>query len=205
MVEVIDTYKTIEAPAEGIYKEKGSKFIAKAFPVRTEEQVKTIIDEIKEEFYDARHHCYAYILGPKGDKWRANDDGEPSGTAGKPIHGQLLSFNLTNVLVVVIRYFGGTKLGVSGLINAYKTAAHDALANAKIITRTVDAIYRITFGYATMNEVMRLAKDLNLQLIEQHFDNTCFIKVRIRRSMENEFLSRCSKIEGLIADFEYED
>jgi len=205
MVEVIDTYKTIEAPAEGIYKEKGSKFIAKAFPVRTEEQVKTIIDEIKEEFYDARHHCYAYILGPKGDKWRANDDGEPSGTAGKPIHGQLLSFNLTNVLVVVIRYFGGTKLGVSGLINAYKTAAHDALTNAKIITRTVDAIYRITFGYATMNEVMRLAKDLNLQLIEQHFDNTCFIKVRIRRSMENEFLSRCSKIEGLIADFEYED
>jgi uncharacterized YigZ family protein len=205
MVEVFDTYKTIESPAEGIYKEKGSKFIAKAFPVRTEGQVKAIVDQLKEEFYDARHHCYAYILGTKGDKWRANDDGEPSGTAGKPIHGQLLSFNLTNVLVVVIRYFGGTKLGVSGLINAYKTATHDALANAKIITRTVDAIYRITFGYATMNEVMRLAKDLNLQLIDQHFDNTCFIKVRIRRSMENEFLSRCSKIEGLIADFEFED
>jgi len=205
MVEVTDTYKTIEAPSEGIYKEKGSKFLAKAYPVRTEEQVKAIVEQLKEEFYDARHHCYAYILGPKGDKWRANDDGEPSGTAGKPIYGQLLSFNLTNVLVVVIRYFGGTKLGVSGLINAYKTATHDALANAKIITRTVDAIYRVTFGYTMMNEVMRLVKDLYLQLVEQQFDNTCFIRVRIRRSLEGEFLSRCSKIEGLIADFEYED
>ncbi|HDP75787.1 MAG TPA: YigZ family protein [Bacteroidales bacterium] len=205
MVEVFDTYKTIEAPAEGIYKEKGSKFIAKAFPVKTEEQVKSIIDQVKEEYYDARHHCYAYILGPKGDKWRANDDGEPSGTAGKPIHGQLLSFNLTNVLVVVIRYFGGKKLGVSGLINAYKTAAHDALANAKIFTRTVDAIYRVTFGYTMINKAMRLVKDLNLQIVAQQFDNTCFIRVRIRRSMENEFLSKCSKIEGLIADFEYED
>jgi len=205
MVEVADTYKTIESPAEGIYKEKGSKFIAKAYPVRTEEQVKAIVEQLKEEYYDARHHCYAYILGPKGDKWRANDDGEPSGTAGKPIHGQLLSFNLTNVLVVVIRYFGGTKLGVSGLINAYKTATHDALNNAKIITRTVDAIYSVTFGYTMMNEVMRLAKDLNLQLLEQQFDNTCIIRVRIRRSLEGEFLSRCSKIEGLIADFEFED
>ncbi|MBC7125190.1 MAG: YigZ family protein, partial [Bacteroidales bacterium] len=137
--------------------------------------------------------------------WRANDDGEPSGTACKPIHGQLLSFNLTNVLVVVIRYFGGTKLGVSGLINAYKTATHDALTNAEIITRTVDAIYSVTFGYTMMNDVMRLAKDLNLQLLEQQFDNTCIIRVRIRRSLEGEFLSRCSKIEGLIADFEFED
>lgn len=205
MTEGQDTYKTIESPSEGIYKEKGSKFIAKAYPVKTEEQVKSIIEQLREEYYDARHHCYAYILGAKGEKWRANDDGEPSGTAGKPIHGQLLSFNLTNVLVVVIRYFGGTKLGVSGLINAYKTAAHDALSNAKIITRTVDVIYKVTFGYATMNEVMRLVKDLNLYLIDQHFDNTCFIKVRIRRSLENEFLSKCSKIESVTTDFEYED
>lgn len=205
MVEITDTYRTIEAPAEGIYKEKGSKFIAKAYPVRTEEQVKAILEQLREEFYDARHHCYAYIIGAHGNKWRANDDGEPSGTAGKPIHGQLLSFGLTNVLVVVIRYFGGTKLGVSGLINAYKTSTHDALSNAKIITRTADAIYRVTFGYTMMNEVMRLAKEHNLQFIEQHFDNTCFIKVRVRRSMECEFLSKCSKIEGLIADFEYED
>lgn len=205
MTEGHDTYKTIEAPAEGIYKEKGSKFIAKAYPVKTEEQIKSIIEQLKGEYYDARHHCYAYILGAKGKKWRANDDGEPSGTAGKPIHGQLLSFNLTNTLVVVIRYFGGTKLGVPGLINAYKTAAHDALSNAKIITRTVDAIYKVTFDYATMNEVMRLAKDLNLHLIDQRFDNTCFIRVRIRRSLENEFLSKCSKIESVTADFEYED
>lgn len=205
MVEVTDTYQTIESASEGIYKEKGSKFIAKAFPVRTEEQVKKILEQVKEEFYDARHHCYAYILGPKGDRWRANDDGEPSGTAGKPIHGQLLSFNLTNVLVVVIRYFGGTKLGVSGLINAYKSATFDALSHARVVTRTVDAIYRLTFGYAMMNEVMRMGKDLNLQFIEQKFDNTCYVKVRVRRSFEAEFLSRCSKIEGLMADFEYED
>lgn len=205
MTEAQDTYKTIEAPSEGIYKEKGSKFIAKAYPVKTEEQVKSIIEQLREEYYDARHHCYAYILGAKGEKWRANDDGEPSGTAGKPIHGQLLSFNLTNTLVVVIRYFGGTKLGVSGLINAYKTAAHDALSNARIITRTVDAIYKVTFGYATMNEVMRLVKDLNLHLMDQQFDNTCFIRVRVRRSLENEFLSKCSKIESVTADFEYED
>jgi len=205
MVEIIDTYQTIEAPAEGIYKEKGSKFIAKAYPVKSDEQVKVILEQVKEDFHDARHHCYAYILGPTGNRWRANDDGEPSGTAGKPIHGQLLSFNLTNILVVVIRYFGGTKLGVSGLINAYKTATHDALSNAKIITRTVDAIYKVTFSYSMMNEAMRLVKELNLQIVEQHFDNTCTIKLRVRRSIESEFLSRCSKIEGLLADFEYED
>ena len=205
MVEVIDTYQTIEAPAEGMYKEKGSKFIAKAYPVKSDEQVKEILEQIKDDFHDARHHCYAYILGPTGNRWRANDDGEPSGTAGKPIHGQLLSFNLTNTLVVVIRYFGGTRLGVSGLINAYKTATHDALSNARIITRTVDAIYTVTFGYAMMNEAMRLVKELNLQIVEQHFDNTCTVKLRVRRSLESEFLSRCSKIEGLLANFEYED
>jgi uncharacterized YigZ family protein len=205
MVEVIDTYQTIEAPAEGMYKEKGSKFIAKAYPVKSDEQVKEILEQVKDDFHDARHHCYAYILGPTGNRWRANDDGEPSGTAGKPIHGQLLSFNLTNTLVVVIRYFGGTRLGVSGLINAYKTATHDALSNARIITRTVDAIYKVTFGYAMMNEAMRLVKELNLQIVEQHFDNTCAVKLRVRRSLESEFLSRCSKIEGLLADFEYED
>lgn len=205
MVEVTYTYQTIESASEGIYKEKGSKFIAKAFPVRTEEQVKEILDRLREVYYDARHHCYAYIIGPQANKWRANDDGEPSGTAGKPIHGQLLSFNLTNVLVVVIRYFGGTKLGVSGLINAYKSATFDALSHARIVTRTVDAIYKLTFGYAMMNEVMRLVKDLNLQFLEQQFDNTCYVKVRVRRSLEAEFLSRCSKIEGLMAVFEFED
>lgn len=205
MVEVIDTYQTIEAPAEGMYKEKGSKFIAKAYPVKSDEQVKEILEQVKDDFHDARHHCYAYILGPTGNRWRANDDGEPSGTAGKPIHGQLLSFNLTNTLIVVIRYFGGIRLGVSGLINAYKTATHDALSNARIITRTVDAIYKVTFGYAMMNEAMRLVKELNLQIVEQHFDNTCTVKLRVRRSLESEFLSRCSKIEGLLANFEYED
>ncbi|QKG80363.1 IMPACT family protein [Tenuifilum thalassicum] len=205
MAEVADTYKTIEEPSEGIYKEKGSKFIAKAYPVRTEEEVKAILTKLREEYYDARHHCYAYILGAKKESWRANDDGEPSGTAGKPIHGQLLSFDVTNVLVVVIRYFGGTKLGVSGLINAYKTATQDALSNAKIITKTVDTIYKLTFGYVTMNDVMKLIKELNLEFIDQHFDNTCFIRLRVRKSLESEFTSRCSKIDGLVADFEYDD
>lgn len=205
MEALTDTYKTIEAQSEGLYKEKGSKFIAKAFPVRAEEQVKEILEMLRAEFYDARHHCYAYIIGHQGNRWRANDDGEPSGTAGRPIYGQLLSFGVTNVLVVVIRYFGGTKLGVSGLINAYKLATYDALSNAKIITKTVDAIYKLTFGYEMMNEVMKLAKDLNLQFMEQQFNNTCFIRVRVRRSIESEFISRCMKVEGLLADFEYED
>ena len=130
-----DTYRTIEGTSTGIYREKGSKFIAIARPVCTEDEIKSIVEDLRKEYYDARHHCYAYILGAKGEKWRVNDDGEPSGTAGKPIHGQLLSFNVTNVLVVVVRYFGGTKLGVSGLINAYKSATQDALQNATVITK----------------------------------------------------------------------
>ncbi len=195
-----DTYRTLERPSNGIYREKGSKFIAIAQPVRTEEEVKGIVDALRKEYYDARHHCYAYTLGAKADKWRVNDDGEPSGTAGKPIHGQLLSLNITNVLVVVIRYFGGTKLGVSGLINAYKSATQDALQNASIIVKTVDDIFKVRFSYLAMNDVMRIVKELGIEIIEQHFDNSCSIDVSIRKGLSEEFVSRIEKIESVNVD-----
>ncbi len=196
-----DTYRTIEGTSTGIYREKGSKFIAIARPVYTEDEIKVIVEDLRKEYYDARHHCYAYILGAKGEKWRVNDDGEPSGTAGKPIHGQLLSFNVTNVLVVVVRYFGGTKLGVSGLINAYKSATQDALQNAKIITKTVDDIFIINFSYLVMNDIMRIIKDLNIDINEQQFDNSCRIKVTIRKSLADEFISRVEKIESVNLEY----
>lgn len=196
MMMADDTYNTIETTSSGLYKEKGSKFIALAFPVYTEESVKDILDGLRKEYHDARHHCYAYSIGPKGEKWRLNDDGEPSGTAGKPIHGQILSFNVTNILIVVIRYFGGTKLGVSGLINAYKIAAQDALQNAKIITKTVNDLYSITFGYLVMNDIMRIIKELNLDIHGQQFDNSCIIQLSVRKSLVDEFISRVEKVES---------
>jgi uncharacterized YigZ family protein len=176
-----DTYKTLEERCTGLFKEKGSKFIAWAVPVKTEEEVKLVLEELRKEYYDARHHCYAYILGPDKSAWRANDDGEPSGTAGKPIHGQLLSFDLTNVLIVVIRYFGGTKLGVSGLINAYKTAAREAIISGKIIELTVNEVYKIEFPYESMNEIMRIIKEESAQIIDNQFINNCIITYTIRK------------------------
>ena len=176
-----DTYKTIAAKSEGIYKEKGSKFIALAYPVTTEEEIKEIIAGLKKEYYDARHHCYAYILGPDKSAYRQNDDGEPSGTAGRPIYGQLLSKDVTNVLLVVIRYFGGIKLGVSGLINAYKTAAKDALDNNTIIEKTIDEKYRVTFDYTEMNSVMQILKDPFVQINNQSYEERYLIDYTIRR------------------------
>lgn len=196
-----DTYQTVLGRAEGLYKEKGSKFIGLAFPVTSEEEVKEILTSLRKEYHDARHHCYSYIIGFKGKHWRANDDGEPSGTAGRPIHGQLQSRNLTNTLIVVIRYFGGTKLGVSGLINAYKTSASDALDHAQIVTKTVNDIYRIDFGYLAMNDIMKLVKDESLNLIEQNFDTSCFINVGIRQGRTSAVLSKIEKIDSAIANF----
>lgn len=198
---VEDTYKTISGKAEGLYKEKGSKFIALAYPVTSEEEVKEILATLRKEYHDARHHCYSYIIGFKGEHWRANDDGEPSGTAGRPIHGQIQSFNLTNTLIVVIRYFGGTKLGVSGLINAYKTSAADALNNAQIVVNTVKDIYRITFGYLAMNDIMKLVKEENLGLMEQNFDTSCFITVGIRQTRTEIVLGKIEKIDSALATF----
>jgi len=198
---VEDTYKTISAKTEGLYKEKGSKFIALAYPVTSEDEVKEILALLRKEYHDARHHCYSYIIGFKGEHWRANDDGEPSGTAGRPIHGQIQSFNLTNTLIVVIRYFGGTKLGVSGLINAYKTSAADALNNAQIVVNTVKDIYRITFGYLAMNDIMKLVKEENLGLMEQNFDTSCFITVGIRQTRTESVLNKIEKIDSALATF----
>lgn len=196
-----DTYLTIKNPTEGLYKEKGSRFIALAYPVSSEGEVKDIVQQLKRQYHDARHHCYAYILGFKGDVWRANDDGEPSSTAGKPIHGQLVSRGLTNVLVVVVRYFGGTKLGVSGLINAYKTAASDALEKAEVITRSINDVYQINFSYGVLNDVMRLIKDEELAVKEQQFDTQCMLMLGIRQSKVALVLEEFSKIESIMAEY----
>lgn len=192
-----DTYKTIKERAEGLYKEKGSRFIAIAFPVETEEEIKDIIVSVKKKYHDARHHCYAYILGPYKDAYRLNDDGEPSGTGGRPIHGQLLSQDLTNTLVVVIRYFGGVKLGVSGLMNAYKIAAKDALDHATIIEKTIDDTFCIHFDFNEMNDVMKILKDNSIKIIEQSFDNNCIIRFSVRKRESERFSSALQKIKNL--------
>ncbi|MFA6806022.1 MAG: YigZ family protein [Bacteroidales bacterium] len=192
-----DTYLTIEEKSQGLYKEKGSKFISFAFPVRDMEEIKDIIKDIKKEYFDARHHCYAYILGQDKSIFRMNDDGEPSSTGGKPIYGQLLSKDLTNVLVVVIRYFGGVKLGVGGLIQAYKLAALDALDNAMIIERTVDEVYGISFNYSLMNYVMRVMKENDLKQINHRFEIDCYMEFVIRKSFSIKVIDSLSKIEGI--------
>lgn len=196
-----DTYKTITARSEGIYKEKGSKFIAVALPLTTENEVKEALAMLRKEYYDARHHCYAYILGFDKSAYRINDDGEPSGTAGRPIHGQLLSFDLTNVLVVVIRYFGGTKLGVSGLINAYKTATKEALETADIVSCIVYDVYEISFDYLQMNDVMKLLKDESLNQFNQHFENTCSLQFSVRKNDTGRMYDAFRKISGLNIKF----
>ena len=158
--QIQDSYRSIAAPATGLFKDNGSKFIAHAYPVETEEQVKDIVAALKKEYYDARHHVYAYRLGYKGDRFRANDDGEPSGSSGRPVLGQIDSNGLSDILVVVVRYFGGIKLGIPGLIRAYKTSTADAIANAEIVEKIASRMYRIHFGYMSMNDVMKVMKDM---------------------------------------------
>lgn len=177
-----DTYLTLAAPSQGLYKEKGSKFLSFAYPVETEEEIKERIDALRKEYYDARHHCYAYVLGNKQEIYRFNDDGEPSSTAGRPIYGQILSAGLTNILVVVVRYFGGIKLGTSGLITAYKTAAADALAQASTQQKVVMRQYELRFPYEQMNSVMRIVKELHLQVKGQSSDSECRMLVCVRLS-----------------------
>ncbi len=177
-----DTFRTLSVPSEGLYKEKGSKFLAFAYPVENEIDIKKHLENLRKIYYDARHHCYAYVLGAKQEIYRANDDGEPSSTAGKPIHGQILSFGLTNVLIVVVRYFGGTKLGTSGLITAYKTASADALGKASVVEKTVMRHYLLSFPYERMNRVMRIVKELHLQVIGQEADTECRMKIAVRLS-----------------------
>lgn len=192
-----DVFKTIEAQVEGIYKEKGSRFIALAYPVTREEEIRAIIAGLKEKYYDARHHCYAWRLGAAKTHFRANDDGEPSSTAGKPILGQIQSNDLTNILIVVIRYFGGIKLGVSGLINAYREAAADALRNAVIIEKTVDEQLRIHFSYMVMNDVMKIVKEEEPEVLERNFEMECDMLLSIRQKDMPALRARLEKIESL--------
>lgn len=177
---VTDCYKSIAAPSRGLYKDKGSKFLSFAYPVSSEAQIKDIVASLKKEYFDARHHCYAYRLGLSGDRWRANDDGEPSSTAGRPILGQILSAELSDILIVVVRYFGGILLGTSGLTVAYKTAAADAIANSAIIEKTASELFEIRFDYLQMNDVMKAIKELQIVPMEQTFDEKCLIVAPVR-------------------------
>lgn len=197
MAELKDSYLTIAEPAEAIYKERSSKFLTYAYPVENEEEIKELLDALRKQYYDATHHCYAYRLGPQGEAYRANDDGEPSGTAGKPILGQLLSANLTNCLVVVVRYFGGTKLGVSGLIQAYKESTAEVIAVSKIVEKTVDSIIKINFDYISMNGVMRVIKEMSPRIDEQIFDNLCSMTLRIRESEAEQLKAKLLKVDYL--------
>jgi len=178
-----DTYLMLNGPGQGLYKEKGSKFIAYARPVVTEDDIVAVQQELRKTHYDARHHCYAWILGPQGQQYRANDDGEPNHSAGDPILGQIRSADLTNTLVIVVRYFGGTKLGVSGLINAYKTAAAMALEQAPVQEKLITQSYVLHFEYAQMAEVMRLVKDLDLIVVQQDFQASCHLHISVRLSL----------------------
>lgn len=190
-----DAYKSIGAPAQGLFKDNGSRFIAFAYPVETEAEVKELVQALRKEYHDARHHCFAYRLGYKGDVWRASDDGEPSGSAGRPILGQIDSLGLSDVLVVVVRYFGGIKLGIPGLIRAYKTSTADALASAQIIEKIATQRFRLQFDYLSMNEVMKGLKDMGLQPLAQDYGESCSLEVNVRLSAVEDFVQR---MEGFL-------
>ncbi len=191
-----DSYLTIAGPSTGTYTEKRSKFLAFAFPVSTVEEIKAILDEYQKRYYDARHVCYAYMLGHERLSFRANDNGEPSGTAGKPILGQINSNELTDILILVVRYFGGVKLGTSGLIQAYKAAAAEAIAAATIVQKTVDLQVTVAFEYTLMNAIMRVVKEEEPAIVNQAFDNDCQMTLSIRASLMPRLRQRLEKVEG---------
>lgn len=191
-----DTYKTIKKPSEGTFRDKGSKFIAYSFPFKDEEDLKETLASVKSEHPKARHWCYAYRLSPDRMVFRVNDDGEPSGSAGRPILNTLLSNELTNILVIVVRYFGGTLLGIPGLINAYKNATQEAIDAAEIIEKTQEDVYKVDFDYLQMNEVMRIIKEGNLEIHKQDFDNRCSITLSIRKLEVNQVVHQLENIEN---------
>ena len=193
-----DEYRSIAAPSEGLFKDNGSRFLALAYPVETEEQVKEIVAGLKKQYHDARHHCFAYRLGYKGDVWRASDDGEPSGSAGRPILGQIDSLGLSDVLVVVVRYFGGIKLGIPGLIRAYKSSTADALQQAGMVQKVAGQRFRIGFDYLAMNDVMKVLKDMDLQPSAQDFGERCALEVRVRLSAVEDFKKRLENCANLV-------
>ncbi|WP_293789986.1 YigZ family protein [uncultured Pedobacter sp.] len=198
-----DAYKTIESTSEGVFRDKGSKFIAYAYPIRSEDEVKPIVMNLRSANVKANHFCYAYRLTPDRSVFRVNDDGEPSGTAGRPILNCLLSEDLTNILIVVVRYFGGTLLGVPGLINAYKNASIEAIKASKMISKTVNDVYEAHFQYPQMNDVMKLSKEENLQVLGQQFDIDCILKFEVRKAQLNQVLSKFEKIEGVKLKYLY--
>lgn len=196
MEQVKDTYKSISSPSEGLFKDNGSRFISLAYPVESEQEIKDIVASIKKKYHDARHHCYAYRLGLDGSVWRANDDGEPSSSAGRPILGQIDSYGLSDVLVVVVRYFGGIKLGIPGLIRAYKTSTQDALGKAEIVEKVAGERYLVQFDYLSMNSVMKVLKDLSIPQSGQTFGEQCSIGVRVRLSQKDTFFEKMLNIDG---------
>lgn len=198
-----DTYRTIEHPSEGLFRDRGSKFLAYAYPINSENDIKLIVANLKAEHPKANHHCWAMRLSIDRSVFKLNDDGEPSGTAGRPILNILLSRDLTNVLVVVVRYFGGTLLGVPGLINAYKMATEEALNQAVIVEKTVNDVYTISFDYLQMNDVMRIIKDSDLSILSQQFDNNCSIQVSIRKMQVNMVLAKLHKLTNVVVKYEY--
>lgn len=194
-----DTYQSVERESRSVFRDRASKFIGIVIPVNDEQQVKSALDKVKKEFYDANHHCYAYRIGKEGDAFRANDDGEPAGSAGKPIYNQLLSKGLSDTLVVVVRYFGGTKLGVPGLINAYKTATLLALEEAGVKTRVVETSFKVEFEYLHMNDVMRILKDMGATIISQEYDQKFSTRFSIRESKADEVKTRLSRLNNISA------
>ena len=194
--QIRDSYKSIAAESKGLFKDNGSRFIAHAYPVETEDEIKEIVAALKKEYYDARHHVYAYRLGYLGDKFRANDDGEPSGSSGRPVLGQIDSNELSDILVVVVRYFGGIKLGIPGLIRAYKSATADAIANAEIVEKIACKRFKVHFGYMGMNNVMKVFKDMGLDQKNQQFDMECSMETSVRLSQVDAFLERMNDVEG---------
>ncbi len=200
-----DIYKVIKSASEGIYKEKGSKFLSFAIPVSSEEEIREILEQYRKEYFDARHVCYAWMLGEERSEFRANDDGEPSGTAGRPILGQINSFELTNILIIVVRYFGGTLLGTGGLVTAYKEAAAEAILNAEIVEKRIKIALPIHFPYELMSEVQRLIKEFDLKISSQKFEVACDITFAIPQSQYEQIRDRFANIYGLEITDEEED
>lgn len=194
-----DNFLTIAKPSEGLFKEKGSKFLSFAFPVSNEEEIKVLIARIRKEHFSARHCCFAWCLGTEEVRFRINDDGEPSGTAGRPIYGQIQSYKLTNILIVVVRYFGGTLLGVSGLIQAYKMAAQDAIINSSIITGTIEQMLEVHFEYSAMNDLMQLIKEEELEIVDSKYDLHSFIQLKVRSSKMELIKMKIEKLNGVIS------
>lgn len=197
MANAVNSFLTIENPTQGVYKEKGSKFLSFAFPVRNEEEIKVKIEGLKKEYFDARHHCFGWVLGADQKKFRAFDDGEPNHSAGDPILGQIRSRELTNVLVVVVRYFGGVKLGVGGLIQAYKAAALDALQQAVIIKEEVTVTYKLKYSFEATPQVMKLVKEFELQIVTQNFNSVGEMEIKIKLRLKDSFLEKIRLLKSL--------